>query len=413
MTQEKNPAEYDNPELTTSRVQKELKSKFRTIFEHGSSGIAIYEARNGGEDFIFKDFNPAAEKIDRIKKQDLIGKSVLQVFPGIKEFNLFEVFQRVWKTGKPEHHPVSIYRDQRMTGWRENYVSKLPSGDLLVVYDDLTEDKRSRLKVRLSEQSFRAVADYTYDWEVWISPQGRLMWTNPASKRLTGYSSKELMAMKNFPLPVIYEDDRERMNRAFKSALRGGTGNNVQFRLQRKDGRRIWAEVSWQPIFDNKKAFLGYRGSIRDITARKQAENALHRSELEKKIILDNLSEHVIYHDREMTILWANRAACESVGKTRQELIGSHCYEFWGEGNQPCRDCPVLESLRTGKKQDAKRKTPDGRLWFIRSTPVISREGNITGAVEFTLDITERKDSGQPTQQKAKENNSGPQASPG
>jgi len=391
MIQKNGPANDNNSLDKAAPEQQELQSKFQIMFDHVSSGIATYEARDNGEDFILKDFNRAAEKIEKIKKEDVIGRSVLEVFPGVKDFSLFEVFQRVWRTGRAEHHPVSIYRDERMAGWRENYVSKLSSGALLVVYDDLTREKQSELTARTSEQCFRAIADYTYDWEIWVSPQGRLMWTNPASKRLTNYSPKELMAMKNFPLPVICDDDRERMGRALKSALRGGTGNNIQFRLERKDGGRMWAEMSWQPIYDDKKSFLGYRGSIRDITARKQAEQALRRSEKEMRIILDNLSEHVIYHDRELTILWANRAACESVGKSREELIGNHCYEFWGETEEPCEGCPVLASLRTGRKQDAKKQTPDGRLWFIRSTPVISGEGNITGAVEFTLDITERK----------------------
>ena len=61
---------------------EEWKAKFEVLFDHVSSGVAIYEAVNEGEDFIFVDFNPAAENIEHIKKEELIGKSVTEIFPG-------------------------------------------------------------------------------------------------------------------------------------------------------------------------------------------------------------------------------------------------------------------------------------------------------------------------------------------
>ena len=99
--------------------------RFRELFDRMSSGVAIYEAKNDGSDFVFVDFNKAGEKIERIVKEKLIGKSVLDVFPSVKDFGLLEVFQRVWKTGTPENHPISFYQDNRISGWRENYIFKL------------------------------------------------------------------------------------------------------------------------------------------------------------------------------------------------------------------------------------------------------------------------------------------------
>jgi len=256
---------------------KEWKAKFEVLFDHVSSGVAIYEAKNDGEDFVFVDFNPAAEQIEHIKKEEVIGKSVIEVFPGVKQFGLFDVFRRVYKTGTPEHHPISIYKDQRIAGWRENYVYRLPSGLVVAVYDDISARKRTELVARMTDQCFRAIADYTYDWEVWVGPTGRVLWTNPAATRITGYSIKEIMAMSDYPAPVIYEEDRNRMLRAFRSARQGSTGSDVQFRITRKDGKAVWAAISWQPIYDDQGDSLGHRESIRDITERKEAEQALER----------------------------------------------------------------------------------------------------------------------------------------
>jgi PAS domain S-box-containing protein len=261
---------------------KEYQAKFKVLFENVCSGVAIYEARNDGEDFVFVDFNPAAEEIEHIKKEELIGKNVADVFPGVKQFGILDVFKRVYKTGTPEHHPVSVYKDERIAGWRENYVYKLPSGQIIAVYDDVSSRKRTELVARMTDQCFRAIADYTYDWEVWVGPPGRVLWTNPAVQRVTGYSIKEIMAMSDYPSSIVYEQDRDRIERAFRSALKGTTGNEVQFRIVRKDGKVIWVEMSWQPIYDDSGASLGHRESIRDISERKAAQEALQKAKHKK-----------------------------------------------------------------------------------------------------------------------------------
>jgi len=282
-TNNANNSTLNSPKHHPQDELKEYKAKFRVLFDNVISGVAIYEAKNDGDDFVFVDFNQAAEEIDNIKKEELIGKSVAEVFPGVKEFGLFEVFRRVYKTGTPEHHPISIYKDERIAGWRENYVYKLSSGQIIAVYDDVSARKRTELVTRMTNECFRAIADYSYDWEVWVSPAGRVLWSNPAVKRLTGYTIKELTIMPDYPTSVVYNEDRERMGRAFRSALKGSTGNDVQFRIERKEGKIIWAEMSWQPIYDEKGNSLGHRESIRDITARKQVELALERTEQEKE----------------------------------------------------------------------------------------------------------------------------------
>ena len=75
---------------------QESETRFRELFQNMSSGVAVYEAINDGEDFVFKDFNAAGERISQIRKQDFIGKSVLEAMPGLKDFGLFDTLQSVW-----------------------------------------------------------------------------------------------------------------------------------------------------------------------------------------------------------------------------------------------------------------------------------------------------------------------------
>ena len=129
----------------------------------------------------------------------------------------------------------------------------------------------------------------------------------------------------------------------------------------------------------------------KEIGDRIMAEEALQSAEREKEVILSSLSEHVIHEDRDMHILWANRAACESAGMSLEALIGRYCYEIWPERQDPCPDCPVIQAMETGNSHEVGKETPDGRTWLIRGDPVRGKNGEIIGGIEVTLEITDRK----------------------
>ncbi|MDY6966043.1 MAG: PAS domain S-box protein [Halobacteriota archaeon] len=119
--------------------------------------------------------------------------------------------------------------------------------------------------------------------------------------------------------------------------------------------------------------------------------DALTESGHEKDAIMDSILELVVYLDTELVTLWANRAACELVGLSSDEVVGLHCYEIWHGQSKPCKDCIMTEVIKTNQPQEGEATGPDGRVWFKRGYPVNDNDGNIIGAVEVTLDITERK----------------------
>jgi len=129
----------------------------------------------------------------------------------------------------------------------------------------------------LSPDAFRMIAEYTYDWETWVDADGRTRWVNHAVERITGYSVAECLAEETYPLCFAHPSDRARLDRVLKSAARGEAGNDVEFRVRRKDGRIRWVAVSWQAMRDRKGRSLGYRTSVRDIHDRKRMERTMRR----------------------------------------------------------------------------------------------------------------------------------------
>ena len=131
------------------------------------------------------------------------------------------------------------------------------------------------------ERLFEAIANYTYDWESWMGLDGRPRWINPAVERMTGHAVDECLAMPDYPLPLVHETDRADMAGHLRAAAAGGSGNDVAFRIRHKNGQVTWAAMSWQTLLDGAGRPLGYRTSVRDITERKRAEDALRQAHAE------------------------------------------------------------------------------------------------------------------------------------
>ena len=111
----------------------ELARVFKELIDNISSGVAVYDVFNDGEDFIIKDINKAGEKITNVKRNDILGKHMTDVYPGVKKFGFFNIFQKVWKTGKSERSPISMYKDERISRYVNTYVYKLPSGHIVAI----------------------------------------------------------------------------------------------------------------------------------------------------------------------------------------------------------------------------------------------------------------------------------------
>ncbi len=248
---------------------KESEEKFRELFNNMSSGVAVYEAINDGEDFTFKEFNLSGEKIENIKKEDLIGNSVLKMFPGVKEFGLFDVFQRVWKTGFPEHHPITLYKDNRITGWRENYVYKLPSGEIVAVYDDITPRKIAEQNLKASEERFRTLYENIAGGTLIVDDNFIIKDVNERTCEITGYKRDELIGQlcnklcarkSDYQKCPIWEEGQE--------GFRG-----MDTTIKCKDGRK-------HPILKNVKK-IDLEGDVhilenfQDIKEKKEAEEEL------------------------------------------------------------------------------------------------------------------------------------------
>ena len=253
----------------------ENEKRYRELFTHMSSGVIIYEAKGNGRDFIIENINPAVEKIEKIKKEDILGKSVLKVFPAVKDSGLFKVFQEVWKTGKSQQHPLSLYQDQRITGWRENYIYRLPSGEIVAVYDDITDRRLAEKELKESEEKYRTVFENTGTAMIIVEEDMTISVTNRQFEQLSGYSKEEIENKMKWTELVIPEDlERMKEYHLLRRKEKESAPTSYEFSLRDKLGgiKNIWLKVGMIP--GTKKSVA----SLTDITDRKTYEGKLKKS---------------------------------------------------------------------------------------------------------------------------------------
>jgi len=117
----------------------------------------------------------------------------------------------------------------------------------------------------------------------------------------------------------------------------------------------------------------------------------LRKLEQEKSVILDSMTELVLYLDTDLRVIWANKAMHAAFGLNPGQLNGRHCYEALHKRNKACRICPAERTLKTCEPHETVDISSYEKNWVLRSYPVRDEKGVLTGIVEIVTDITERR----------------------
>jgi PAS domain S-box-containing protein len=259
---------------------------------------------------------------------------------------------------------------------------------------DITERKRLLEEVQKSASELRSTLYSIGDAVIVTDLNSRVMMMNPVAEKLTGWTEAEA---KDRPVEEVFhlinEFSRQPAENPVERVIREGVvvGLANHSVLVSREGQEYPVADSGAPILRPDGQMLGVVLVFRDQTEERRAQQAIRKSEREKSAILTSMSELVAYQSLDHTILWANKAAADSLGLKPEDLVGRRCYELWHGRNEPCEICPVSRARDTGRPQEDEVKTPDGRYWQIRGYPVREESGQIVGMIEVTLEITEKR----------------------
>ena len=360
---------------------RESEQRYQTLFDHIRSGVAVYQAVDDGDDFIFVDFNQAGERIENVTRSRIIGQRVTEVFPGIREMGLLDVLRQVWQTGQPASHPVTLYRDDRAIGWRENHVYRLPDGEVIAIFDDLTQQERDR-------EERNRVFELSVDLLCVTGLDGYAKDVNPATERALGYTREELLSRPY--LDFIHPEDRARTAAAVQKVTEGEQMIDFEVRFLHRDGSLRF--VSWRAAPLTEAGLMYFVG--RDVTDRYRTAQALREAQREWEDIFQAIGQPAIILDPRHGIIAANDTVIRAAGKPRNEILGRKCWEvFHGpDTTAPPSRCPLEQARTSGHLETAEMEQEAfGGTYLVTCTPILDSVGELTKIIHIATDITERK----------------------
>jgi PAS domain S-box-containing protein len=294
-----------------------LKDRLQGMFDHLSIGVAVYEAVENGKDFVFIDFNRAAESISRVAREEVVGHTLLECFPNMDRSGLLEAMYTAWKTGACQHLKPFYYSDDQRRGWRENRVFRIPSGEVVVLFEDVTRRMQDLESLGESEERFRVVFDSVGD-NVFLKDKNlRYLMVNSVVERLLGRSREDLIGR---PDGELFDPDvAQRLEKSDRRVLAGETvEDELAISVQ---GTSRFFHVKKTPVRGADGSVVGLCGVARDVTEKKRAEEALREVAEELEATIEASMVGLMFL-KNRVITRVNQRMAEMLGYTPEEIEG-------------------------------------------------------------------------------------------
>ncbi|MFX0081728.1 MAG: PAS domain S-box protein [Candidatus Hodarchaeota archaeon] len=271
---------------------KESEEKYRSIFNNMTEGFAYHEVivdeNNKPVDYKYIEVNPAFEKLTGLKADQMIGRKVTEILPGTENdpADWIGRFGKVGLTGIPlivEDYSEALDRWYKVSGYSPK------KGYFAVTFSDITEQKKSEIKIAESEEKYRNLFNNAPFAIVLFNIKGIILDCNDASNLITGYSKEELIG-KNFRDFNFYVDIKSAGIEEREEIIKNGKiPKTREVLLQKKDGSQFWARTNIEFVHMGKDTYI--QAIIQDVSEQKQSQIQLEESESKFRTIFEAIPD--------------------------------------------------------------------------------------------------------------------------
>lgn len=387
--------------ISDRKKSEEALQQAADIFNSIQTGIHIYELEDINDDRTLRMIaaNPATEILTGVPVGEIIGRTLDDNFPGLRDKGIPQNYAEVIRTKTPYEVEDINYSDERVVeGAFSVKAFPLPNNRVGVSFENITEKKRTEEELFNSNKYLKAIINaspsviYTYNFE-----ENRVTYISDKIQDLTGFTTSEIINMDNVIETFIYPDDVEMVEGNIQDIYNSVTEqtSSNEFRVLKKDRTFIW--VSFLAIVFERDIHgipVQLIGTISEVTKRKEAELALKKSEENYRLIVEGQSDMIIKYNSEGRILFVSPSYCEKFALTENELLGTKYLPVVFEDDQ-LKSALVREELQSPPYTvfyEQREMTKDGWRWLAwKLKALLDEQGNINEIVGVGNDITERK----------------------
>ena len=332
----------------------------------------------------YRYLNRRAEETLGVRREDALGRTLMEVFPGVEDGAGWTMLKRVMD----ERRPAELEYASDVLG-RRIVARAFPSDEgISVFYQDVTEQRRAaRQAARLA-----AIVESTSDAVFSKSLDGIVESWNAGAERLYGYPADEMVGR---PVSVLAPEDRADEIPAILRRLAAGERiESFETVRKRKDGALVDVLLTLSPILDGEGRVVSASTIARDITGRKRTEAALRESEARYRRLIDTAHEGIWLLDPEGRTTYVNERMAAMLGYAPAEMAGAPLAGFLHpDERRVLTDTPAPGPDGAPERRDVRFRRSDGAdLWGLASLSAVHGEdGARAGTLAMVTDVTERR----------------------
>jgi PAS domain S-box-containing protein len=393
-------SELDEQKTSKSIHSDQTSDIFYKICEYSQNSVALFETQDKGKSFNIKYFNQKAAKKENVKREEIIGKKLINQFPTTTKSGFLKSLQSVYKTGIPQEFPYISFSSDKLTEWKHNFIYKLSEFEIVSIYVDLTNEKikESTLKEHQDKlQLAMSAADY-YTFEISL-PSGNIKTDRKLYIDLD-YNESEITELLAKTGSLVHKKDFERTESILKEITSRSEQNfSSEIRIKNKNGKWQWFSLEGKitDSFEDKnpKRILGL---IKNIQNEKEFKTRLQESETNFKQLSENINDAFWLRSIDHKLIYANPASFKIIGDNFTNIFEDlNAYYNWIHPD----DREFIRKKRENNLQKPQKNhyyehrviNSEGEtkwLW-IRTFPVFNEKGELYRRAGIASDITEHK----------------------